>query len=198
MTARTSNLMCLIVLIRLLQFNRTTECFELWVKWYFCFQDPVHLHIESWNIHIQIQVYSFISDPPTDASQKHEYVQARQYNACLHEFWLTILTDRIKKSKCLTRIWKGTTIQNSIIQLCHWCYNHIKLYQFSSKIPLGHQCYVSVLLPNITWCSFTKLLHLKKCPNSLISMSENVRIYKVLWQKKTGKNSLADIHFYAI
>jgi len=46
------------------------------VKWYFHLQDPVHLYIESRNIHIQTKVYSFISDPPKDALQKHENVHA--------------------------------------------------------------------------------------------------------------------------
>jgi len=58
------------------QFSRIAARFELWVKWYFHLQDPVHLHTESRNIHIQTQVYSFISDPPKDALQKHENVHA--------------------------------------------------------------------------------------------------------------------------
>lgn len=76
MTVRTLNLMCVIVLITLLEFSRITPCFELWVKWYFRLQDPVHIYIESRNIHIQTKVYSFISDPPKDALQKHENVHA--------------------------------------------------------------------------------------------------------------------------
>jgi hypothetical protein len=156
-TVRTSNFVCVIVLIRLLQFSRITASFQLWVKWYFHLQDLVHLHIEPRNIHILTQVYSFISDPPKDAFTK-TWECARTLIQCMlmwvlthNSYWYN------QKSKCLTRKWKGTSIKFPIIHFCQWCCHHIKQSQFSSKIPLGHHCYASVLSLKFTWCSFTKI-----------------------------------------
>jgi hypothetical protein len=162
-TVRTLNLVCVIVLIRFLQYSRITACFELCMKWYFCLQDPVQLHIKSRNIHIQTKVYSFTSDPPKERFTKTWECACTLIQCML----LWVLTHNSywynnKNSKCLTRKWKGTSIQFPIIHFCQLCCHHITQSQFSSKISLGHHCYVSVLSPNFTWCSFTKIIACKE------------------------------------